>query len=90
VLYVDELIGPHTVNTLPLKTLEAFRDHGRVAATLEEAMDDADHVVGELGALGIDLDSVGEELSRAGVVAFVDSLDGVLSAIESKRGLVQG
>jgi transaldolase/glucose-6-phosphate isomerase len=85
VLYVDELIGPQTVNTLPLKTLEAFRDHGTVAETLTADLDVSDHVVSELGSLGIDLLAIGEELSTQGVRAFEDALDGVLGAIEQKR-----
>jgi transaldolase len=88
VLYVDELIGPNTVNTLPLKTLEAFRDHGRVAATLTAGLDEADRVVSELGSLGIDLRALGEQLSEEGVQAFINSLDGVLEAIEQKRATI--
>ncbi len=85
VLYVEELIGPDTVNTLPLSTLEAFRDHGRVGETLTSDLDSADQVVSELDALGIDLLQLGEELESEGVVAFIEALDGVLEAIEGKR-----
>jgi transaldolase len=85
VLYVEELIGRDTVNTLPLETLEAFRDHGRVAATLTQGLDQADELVRRLAALGIDLDDVGEQLSRQGVDKFTTALDGVLATVEERR-----
>jgi transaldolase len=85
VLYVDELVGPHTVNTLPLETLDAFRDHGRVAPALLEGLDEADGVVRQLALWGIDLDKVGERLSVEGVDKFVQSLDGVLATVEERR-----
>jgi transaldolase len=85
VLYVDELIGPHTVNTLPLSTLEAFRDHGQVAETVTEDLAEADRVVAQLEELGIDLLEVGEVLSREGVDKFAAALDSVLETVDEKR-----
>ena len=85
VKYIEELIGAHTVNTIPLATFDAFRDHGVVADTLAADWDEADHVVSRLGQLGIDLNAVGEVLSRQGVTKFSDALAGVLEAVEAKR-----
>jgi transaldolase len=73
VLYVDELIGPDTVNTMPLDTIEAFQDHGRVAETLTQGLDEARALLGELAAAGVDYDDVIETLEREGVEKFSDS-----------------
>jgi transaldolase len=73
VLYVDELIGPDTVNTMPLDTIEAFQDHGRVAETLTRGLDEARALLGELAAAGVDYDDVIETLEREGVEKFSDS-----------------
>jgi transaldolase len=70
VLYVEALIGPETINTVPDATLAAFRDHGRVGATLEEGVEAAAGQVRALQALGIDLQAVGETLQRQGVELF--------------------
>jgi len=85
VLYVEELIGPDTVNTAPPETIEAFRDHGRVRDTVTEGWDEADETLAALARLGIDLDAVTEELQREGVEKFADSFDGLLAAIEGER-----
>jgi transaldolase len=90
VVYVEELIGPDTVNTMPLPTLEAFRDHGRVARTADRDLDEADRVVAELSALGIDLEAVGETLSREGVEKFADAEAAVLAAVAARRGELVG
>lgn len=89
VLYVDSLIGPDTVNTLPLATLEAFRDHGTAARTIDVGLDEADEVVGRLRALDIDLIEIGETLSREGVDAFASALDGVLETVRRKAEAVR-
>jgi transaldolase len=85
VLYVEELIGPQTVNTLPMETMEAFRDHGRLGHTLTDDLARADEVTHELAALGIDLDAVGRQLSREGVDKFATALQGVLATVEERR-----
>lgn len=84
-LYIDELIGPETVNTMPPNTIEAFRDHGRLANTLEQDVPEAQLVLDNLAELGIDLDEITEQLQEDGVAAFAKSFDDLLAAIEAKR-----
>jgi len=86
VLYVDNLIGPETVNTVPPATYTAIRDHGRAALTLEEGLEEADALVSELGSLGIDLKAVTEKLQKDGLASFVNSFDTLVESIEAKRG----
>ena len=90
VLYVDELIGPHTVNTMPPATIEAFRDHGRVAPTLEQDVEQARETFRRLAALGIDLDQVTSQLQRDGVRLFAESYDQLIAAVERKRMALAG
>jgi transaldolase len=85
VLYVEELIGPHTVNTLPPETVEAFRDHGRVRDSLTEDVDGAARRLEALAALGIDLDAVTAGLQREGVEKFAQPFDRLLSTLARKR-----
>ena len=90
VLYVEELIGPETVTTVPLPTLEAFRDHGRVrGATVLEASIDAATELAELSGLGIDLDAIAERLQSDGVESFARSYTKVMAALDNKREAVQ-
>jgi len=89
VLYVDNLIGPETVNTVPPATYTAFRDHGRAAPTLEEGLDEGRALIKELADLGIDLKAVTEKLQRDGLAAFVSSFDTLEQSIESKRDALQ-
>lgn len=84
VLYVDELIGPHTVNTLPEDTLEAFADHGTPARTIDTDVADADRVWQGLADVGVDMDDVAEQLEREGVDAFMKSFDELIDALEQK------
>jgi len=84
-LYVDGLIGPDTVNTLPPETLEAFLDHGKVALTLESELDQAGAHLDALARLGIDPNSVAHKLQDDGVQAFANSFNALLSGIETKR-----
>src|SRR5262245_53046515 len=86
VLYVDELIGPETVNTMPEETIRAFQDHGRVAATLTEGLDEARTVFERLAAARVDYDDVSETLEREGVEKFADSFAELLEGIRAKRG----
>ncbi len=88
VKYVDGLIGPETVNTVPPHTLEAFRDHGTVRETLTEDLDLARDRIERLGALGIDLGGVTETLQEEGVNAFADAFEALLASLEEKRDSV--
>jgi transaldolase len=83
-LYVDELIGPHTVNTLPDNTLEAFKDHGTIARTIDSDVSAARAVVDALATLGIDMAEVTQQLEDEGVAAFEKSFDELLSALSKK------
>ncbi len=84
-LYVDELIGPDTVNTLPPATLQAFLDHGMVAPTLRKGIKATKQVFAEIDGLGIRMDEVANELQREGVLAFETSFDALMASIRSKR-----
>lgn len=84
-MYVDELIGPRTVNTLPLKTLDAFLEHGSVGQTLTRGIDDAQQRIDRLAEMGIEMDHVAGELTRDGVQLFADSFDHMMAGIEAKR-----
>jgi len=86
VLYVEELIGPDTVNTMPLETIEAFQDHGEVRATLEEGLDDAKRLLDDLARVGVDYDDVTDTLEREGVQKFSDSFEELLDGVRAKRG----
>ena len=85
VIYVEELIGADTVNTLPAATLEAFRDHGRLRASLREDPAAAEQIFSGLADLGVDIDAVTEELQVEGVAAFATSFDKLLAALDVAR-----
>jgi transaldolase/glucose-6-phosphate isomerase len=85
VLYVEELAGPDTVNTMPPETIEAFRDHGRVRPAVDDDVAAARDALRQLRALGVDLDAVTAALQRDGVAAFARSYDQLIAALESKR-----
>ena len=84
-LYVDNLIGDYTVNTLPPSTLQAFIDHGVVASTIENDLDGARTRMTELADLGIDLNTITDELQEDGVAAFAKSFEGLIASIGEKR-----
>jgi transaldolase len=86
VMYVEELIGPETVNTMPEETIEAFQEHGNVALTLTEALDAAHKLLDDLRDAGIDYDDVVDTLEREGVQKFADSFEELLDGIKAKRG----
>src|SRR6201991_4557546 len=90
VLYVEELIGPNTVNTVPPATLDAFRDHGKLRDSLEENIDDAKGVLAGLEKSGISLDAITAELVIDGVKLFADAADKLYGAVASKRATVLG
>jgi len=83
-LYVDELIGPDTVNTLPDATIEAFADHGTLARRIDVDVDRATLVWAELEDVGIDMSDVGEKLERDGIGSFQKSFDELLGVLEAK------
>jgi transaldolase len=86
VIYVEELIGPETVNTMPKETLEAFQDHGEVRLTLEEGLDEARAVFEQLAAAGVDYGDVVRVLEEEGVQKFTDSFEELLEGIAAKKG----
>jgi len=89
-LYVDTLIGPDTVNTVPPETYTAILDHATVARTVDRDVEAAQQVVADLKAAGFDLNAVGEQLSIEGVEKFSKSFDGLLKVIEQKRAALAG
>ncbi len=90
VLYVEELIGRDTVNTIPPATMDAFRDHGHVRASLTEDLDGARHVLAEADRLGLDLPGVTKHLVEDGVKLFADAADALLTAVAKKRATLLG
>jgi transaldolase len=86
VLYVEELIGPETVNTMPEETIQAFQDHGEVAPTLEKDLDEAKRVFDRIAAAGVDYDDVVVVLEQEGVQKFSDSFAELLDGVGAKRG----
>jgi len=90
VLYVEELIGPNTVNTMPPATLDAFRDHGKPRDSLEENIEDAGRVLAELEKSGISLDAITVDLVKDGVKQFADAADKLYGAVAHKRATVLG
>jgi len=89
-LYVEPLIGPDTVNTMPPDTIAAFLEHGEVKATLEESLPEAKSTFADLKVAGISMESVTESLLVKGVKAFIDSYDKLLKGIELKSNLLLG
>jgi len=83
-LYVDELIGPDTVNTLPEATIEAFSDHGTVARRVDADIDDARAVWQSLADVGVDMDDVADQLEREGVSSFSKAFDELIATLDAK------
>jgi transaldolase / glucose-6-phosphate isomerase len=90
VLYVDELIGPDTVNTMPPATMDAYRDHGKPRPNLEEDLAGAQAVMASLPAAGISIDAVTAKLVEDGVRLFADAADQLYAAVQKKRRTVLG
>jgi transaldolase/glucose-6-phosphate isomerase len=85
VMYADELIGDHTVITLPETTWKAFNDHGTPARTADRHLEDAHRVLRELGRLGIDVERVGAQLQSRGVELFSEAWDRAVAVVEARR-----
>jgi transaldolase len=87
VMYVEELVGPETVNTMPLETIHAFQEHGEVRGdTVLEGIGDARKLFEQLAAAGVDYDDVTDTLEEEGVQKFADSFDQIVDSIREKRG----
>jgi transaldolase len=89
VLYAEELIGPDTVDTMPLETIQNFRDHGRVSRTIENAIPQASAEFAALEEVGIHYDQVTQQLQDEGVQKFTDSFHELFKGIESKKQVIQ-
>ena len=82
---MEELIGPDTVNTVPLPTIDAFRDHGRVRQSLTENPAESSRVISQLAEAGIDMKQVTRQLEEEGVRLFSESYDSLLKSMDEKR-----
>lgn len=85
-LYVDELIGPHTVNTMPESTLDAFEHHGTLLPTLQSKLHESQAILASLQKIGIDMNTVADQLEAEGVAAFSESFNGLLDTLDKKAG----
>jgi transaldolase/glucose-6-phosphate isomerase len=83
-MYVEELIGPDTINTLPVETLSAFRDHGRPRASLEEDLPGAAQTLEDLKEVGISLKAVTDQLVIEGIGKFQEAFDKLLGTLERR------
>jgi len=88
-LYVDTLIGPNTVNTLPNNTIEAFEDHGNVARTVDANSNEAERILSEISSLGIDLEEVGDVLETEGIDSFIVSFENLIESLSVKASSFQ-
>lgn len=89
VMYVEPLIGPDTVSTMPEATIDAFAEHGKVAATLEHGLDEARQTLANLDRIGIDLRCLAEQLENDGVQKFIEPYDKLLGLLDDRRHKVQ-
>jgi transaldolase len=85
VKYVEALIGNETINTIPIETLDAFNDHGQIASRLEDNMDEANSVMAQLNARGININMITQKLEDEGIEKFNKAYDKLLEAIEKKQ-----
>jgi transaldolase len=84
-LYVEELIGPETISTMPEETIRAFQEHGRIEPRLDSGLDEAQYLFNQLYTAGVDYDDVVATLEREGIEKFVASFDRLLDQIRAKR-----
>ena len=87
--YVEALIGPETVDTVPLETVEAFRDHGVAANTLETGLEQATATLAKLQEIGIDIDAITQQLEDEGIEKFNKPFEKLLQAIEDQKAKVK-
>jgi transaldolase len=85
ILYVETLIGPETVNTMPVATIEAFLDHGKVERTVDKSYAEAHRVLADLEAIGVSIDEITAQLERDGIDIFIKSFDDLLAGVAQKR-----
>ncbi|RDC62838.1 transaldolase [Adhaeribacter pallidiroseus] len=85
VMYIEALIGPDTVNTVPMETMNAFRDHGIPAARLEEGTEEARNLIAQLPQVGVDLDAVTKQLEEEGIQKFIKPFNSLMQVLEEKR-----
>jgi len=85
VLYVESLVGPDTINTLPFETIDAFRDHGRARVTIEEDLDGEERTLGRLEEAGISLKAVTDRILKEGIQKFAEPFDKLIQAIGARR-----
>jgi transaldolase len=90
VMYVEPLIGPHTVNTMPDETIAAFRDHGRAADTMTDDWEESRHVMESLEKIGIDMHRVTDELVEEGIQKFIQPFDKLMESLDRKRTALAG
>jgi transaldolase/glucose-6-phosphate isomerase len=90
VYYVEELIGPDTVDTMPPATIDAYRDHGKPEVRLDKKVEQAERAMADLAAVGIDMDGVTRKLEDDGVAAFAKSFDSLISTVEERRQAALG
>jgi transaldolase len=86
VYYIEPLIGPHSVNTMPPATIAAYKDHGKPALRIEDGTAEAEQLFAQLGKAGIDMAAVTGKLEADGVASFIKSYDSLIAAVESQRG----
>ena len=84
-MYVDELIGNHTINTVPPQTLDAFRDHGKVQLTIEKDLNKARKAFSDLATVGISMQKVTQELEEEGVQSFTESFTSLITSVKNRR-----
>ncbi|MCA1593333.1 MAG: bifunctional transaldolase/phosoglucose isomerase [Acidobacteria bacterium] len=89
VLYVENMIGPETVNTIPPATYTATRDHAKVSLTLEQGLDECEALMAQLSEAGIDIDAVTKKLQEDGLAAFVSSFDSLAESLLAKRDAIR-
>ncbi len=87
-MYVEPLIGPDTVNTMPMETVDAYRDHGKPASRIRDGVADAARSIAQLKEIGLDLAAATQQLEDEGVKKFIDPFEKLLASIEAKRKAV--
>ena len=89
-IYVEPLIGPQTINTMPNVTVDAVRDHGKIELTVENDLPEYRQIFGRLQELGIEIDRVTDELVEEGIEKFIKPFDQLIEALDKKRSAAMG